>query len=90
MRIPIASSTSDRGRDSRPNWRILAAFVGAALGVSAVAALFSPGVYVAAGHIGAGLFVIVAPWLAIVWTIRQYTKFDRAALARGRSGRECW
>ena len=142
MRIPIESSTSYRGRNSRPNWLILAAFVAAALAAGAVGALFSPGVSAAAGHwyamlakpewappnswfgpvwtvlylsmgtsawliwreryhrgrsaalaafaiqlllnaawaplffglknIGAGLFVIAALWVAIVWTIREF------------------
>ena len=29
MRIPIDSGTSFRGRNSRPNWLVLAAFIGA-------------------------------------------------------------
>ncbi len=136
------SQTSYRGRNSRPNWLVLAAFIAAALGVGALGALFSPGVSAAAGqwyemlgkpewappnswfgpvwtalyvsmgtsawliwreryhrgrsaalaaytiqlllnaawaplffglkNIGAGLFVIVALWLAIVWTIREF------------------
>jgi tryptophan-rich sensory protein len=142
MRIPIESSTSYRGRNSRPNWLILAAFVAAALAVGAAGAFFSPGVSTTAGqwyaplakpewappntlfgpvwtalyvlmgasawliwreryhrgrtaalaayaiqlllnaawapvffglkNIGAALFVIVALWLAIVWTIREF------------------
>jgi tryptophan-rich sensory protein len=142
MRIPIESSTSYRGRNARPNWLILAAFIGAALAAGALGALFSPAVsattrdwyaalakpgwappdswfgpvwsvlYVMMGaaawriwreryhrsrgaalaaytiqlllnalwaplffgakSIGAGLFVIVALWLAIFWTIREF------------------
>src|SRR5258708_33467305 len=42
VRIPIESSTSYRGRNSRPNWLVLAAFIGAALAAGALATLFSP------------------------------------------------
>jgi uncharacterized oxidoreductase len=35
MRIPIESATSYRGRNSRPNWLVLAAFVGGALAAGA-------------------------------------------------------
>jgi len=149
MRIPIDNPTSYRGRNSRPNWLVLAAFVAAALAAGAVGALFSPGVSAAAGHwyemlgkpewappnswfapvwtalyvsmgtsawliwreryhrgrgaalaayaiqlllnaawaplffglknIGLGLFVIVALWLAIVWTIREFAVVKSAA-----------
>ena len=142
MRIPIESSTSYRGRNSRPNWLVLLAFIGVGLGAGAIGALFSPGVSTGANHwygmlakpewappnswfgpvwtvlyvlmgtsawliwreryhrgrraalaayaiqlvlnalwapfffgaknIGAGLFVIVALWLTIVWTIREF------------------
>lgn len=149
MRIPIDGPTSYRGRNSRPNWLVLAAFIAAALAVGAVGAVFSPGVSAAAGqwyemlrkpgwappnswfgpvwtalyvsmgtsawliwreryhrgrnaalaayaiqlalnaawaplffglkNIGAGLFVIVALWLAIVWTIREFAVVKSAA-----------
>ncbi|HWG70783.1 MAG TPA: TspO/MBR family protein [Steroidobacteraceae bacterium] len=149
MRIPIESSTSYRGRHSRPNWLILAAFVGAALAAGAVGVFFAPGASVAASHwylglakpgwtppnrwlgpvwtvlyvsmgtsawlvwreryhrgrsaalaaytmqlllnaawaplffgarnIGAGLFIIVALWLAIVWTLREFAAVKAAA-----------
>jgi translocator protein len=142
MRIPIESSTSYRGRNARPNWLALLAFVGLALGAGAVGLLFSPArsasaaawyaalakppwvapsswfgpiwialyclmgtaawivqreryhrrrdaaltayfiqlalnatwapLFFGARNIGAGLFVIVALWLAIVWTIREF------------------
>jgi tryptophan-rich sensory protein len=142
MRIPVDSGLSYRGRNSRPNWLILAAFIGAALAAGALAAVFSPAVSASANHwyaglakpewappnswlgpvwmalyvfmgtaawliwreryhrgraaalvawaiqlllnaawaplffgarnIGAGLFVIVALWLSIVWTIRAF------------------
>jgi len=42
VRIPIESSTSYRGRNSRPNWLALMAFVGLALAAGAVGAIFSP------------------------------------------------
>ena len=149
MRIPIESSTSYRGRHSRPNWLILAAFVGAALAAGALGVFFAPGASAAAGHwylglakpawtppnrwlgpvwavlyvsmgisawlvwreryhrgrsaalaayaiqlllnaawaplffgarnIGAGLFIIVALWLAIVWTLREFAAVKAAA-----------
>lgn len=142
MRIPIESSTSYRGRNSRPNWLVLSVFVGLALAVGVFGAIFSPGVsrgaagwyalltkpgwapqgwfepiwtmllymligtsgwliwreryhrgrgtalaayvvqlglaalwapvFFGAKNIGAGLFLIVALWLAIVWTIREF------------------
>jgi translocator protein len=142
MRIQIESSTSYRGRNSRPNWFILAAFVGSALAAGALGAVFSPALSAGANHwfamlakpewtppnswfgpvwivlyvmmgtsawliwreryhrgrstalaayalqlllnaawaplffgakdIGAGLFVIVALWLSIAWTIRAF------------------
>jgi len=50
VRIPIESSTSYRGRNSRPNWLILAASIGAALAAGALAAVFSPRMSAAANH----------------------------------------
>jgi translocator protein len=44
MKIPVRSNTSYRGRNSRPNLPLLMLFVGLALGVGAIGALFSPGV----------------------------------------------
>jgi benzodiazapine receptor len=149
MRIPIEGSTSYRGRNARPNWLILAAFIAAALGAGALGAVFSPAVSAAANHwygllakphwappnswyapvwtvlyvmmgasawliwreryhrgrspalaayaiqliinaawaplffgaknIGAGLFVIVALWLSIAWTIREFAVVKPAA-----------
>jgi benzodiazapine receptor len=149
LRIPIESSTSYRGRNVRPNWLILAAFIGAALGAGALGAAFSPRISHAADHwygvlakpawalpnswfapawivldllmgtaawlvwheryhrnrsaalaaywlqlvlnaawaplffgaenIGAGLFVIVALWAAIAWTIREFAGVKAAA-----------
>jgi translocator protein len=149
MRIQIGSSTSYRGRNARPNWVILAAFIAAALLAGAIGAVFSPAVSAAANHwyamlakppwappdswfgpvwtvlyvmmgwsawliwreryhrsrsaalaayavqlllnaawaplffglrnIGAGLFVIVALWLSIAWTIREFAGVRAAA-----------
>jgi translocator protein len=144
MRIPIESSTSYRGRNSRPNLPALAVFVSLALAVGAFGAVFSPAVsktatewysmlvkpewlppqqwfepiwaalYVLMGiaawiiwreryhrgrsaaiaayavqlllnalwpplffglkDIGAGLFIIVALWVAIGWTMREFAR----------------
>lgn len=149
MRIPIESSTSYRGRNSRPNWLLLAASIGAAAAVGALDAVFSPRLSAAANHwyallakpawmpptswfgpvwlvlyvsmgtsawliwgeryhrrrsaalaayaiqlllnaawaplffgagnIGAGLFVIVALWLSIAWTMREFSAVRAAA-----------
>ncbi len=149
MRIPVRSATSYRGRNARPNFLILAAFVGSALAVGAIAALFSPALsasarqwyaglarpgwappdswfgpvwcvlYVLMGtaawriwreryhrsrgaalaayavqlllnaawaplffgarNIGAGLFVVVALWLAIFWTVREFARVKAGA-----------
>ncbi len=142
MRIPIESSTSYRGRNARPNWLALLAFVGAGYAAGAFGALFSPALssssavwygslvkppwmppdrwfgpvwsalYLLMGiaawiiwgeryhrgrnlalaafavqlllnalwaplffgtrSIGLGLLVIVALWLAVVWTVREF------------------
>ncbi len=149
MRIPIESSTSYRGRNSRPNWPALAVFLLLALGVGAVGAVFSPGFSASAAqwyaalakpgwvppqqwfgpiwtalyilmavaawiiwreryhrgrsaaigayaaqlllnaiwgpaffglrNIGAGLFVIVALWLAVAWTMREFARVRSVA-----------
>jgi translocator protein len=149
MRIPIESSTSYRGRNSRPNLPALVFFVGLALAVGAVDAMFSPAVsataaqwyatlvkpewmppqrlfgpvwgllYVLMGiaawiiwreryhrgrvaaiaayavqlllnalwaplffglkNIGLGLFEIVALWVAIGWTLREFARVRGAA-----------
>ena len=149
MRIPIESSTSYRGRNSRPNWLALLLFIGIAMAAGAFGALFSPGfsasgtawyaslvkptwtppanwvgpvwttLYVLMGtavwivwreryhrvrnvallayaiqlilnaawaplffgakNLGAGLFCIVALWLAIVWTLREFGAVRAAA-----------
>jgi translocator protein len=142
VRIPIESSTSYRGRNARPNWVTLIAFIALALGAGAVYFMFSPArspdtatwfaalakppwnppsrwfapvwtaLYVSMGlavwlvsreryhakrsaalaayfvqlslnaawaplffgwrNLGAGLFDMVALWLAISWTVREF------------------
>jgi translocator protein len=149
MRILIESSTSYRGRNSRPNWLLLAASIGAALATGALGAILSPRLSPSAGlwyatltkpawtppdrwfgpvwvvlyvfmgtsvwlisreryhrsrnsalaayalqlllnaawaplffgakNIGAGLFVIVALWLAVAWTLREFAAVRPAA-----------
>jgi translocator protein len=72
MRIPIESSTSYRGRNSRPNFPALALFVGLALAVGVLGALFSPGVSASATHWYAALakpdWLPPQNWFAPVWT----------------------
>ena len=71
MRIPIESSTSYRGRNSRPNWAALALFLALAFGAGGLSAIFSPAFSAAAAHWYA---MLVKPnwlppekWLAPVW-----------------------
>jgi hypothetical protein len=96
MRIPIESSTSYRGRNARPNWLILAAFIGAALAAGALGAVFSPGFSAPTGHWYAMLAKPAwAPpinWFAPVWTVLYALMGTSAWLVwheryhRGRSG----
>jgi benzodiazapine receptor len=149
MRIPIESSTSYRGRNSRPNWPALGLFLILTLGAGVVGALFSPAFSASAAHwyaavmkpdwvppqnwfppvwialyvlmavaawiiwreryhrgrsvaitayfiqllinalwsplffglknIDAGLFCIVALWLAVGWTMREFARVKSAA-----------
>jgi len=142
MRIHIDSTTSYRGRHSRPNWLALAVFIGLAFSAGALGAIFSPGgsaraaewyamllkpawsppdrwfgvvwtalyllmgsaawlvwreryhreraaaltayaiqlllnalwapLFFGARNIGAGLFVAVALWLTVIWTVREF------------------
>ena len=72
MRIPIETSTSYRGRNSRPNLPALALFVAAAVGVGALGALFSPAVSASAAQWYAMLakpaWLPPQQWFAPVWT----------------------
>jgi benzodiazapine receptor len=72
MRIPIESSTSYRGRNSRPNWPALALFLALALGGGALGALFSPVFSSSAAHWYAALnkpdWLPPQTWLVAVWT----------------------
>jgi translocator protein len=73
VRIPIESSTSYRGRNARPNWLALIAFVALALAAGAVGAVFSPARSpVAAGWYASLLkpwWVPPGRWFALGWTI---------------------
>jgi translocator protein len=150
MRIPIESSTSYRGRNSRPNWLVFSAFIALTLIIGAVGVSLSPRVSAAAAgwytrlakpdwapptswfgplwtmvlallvgtagwlvwseryhrernaalaafsvqlvlaalwapvffwarNVGGGLFLIVALWLALVWTLREFAAVKPAA-----------
>jgi tryptophan-rich sensory protein len=72
MRIPIESSTSYRGRNSRPNLPVLLLFVVIALGVGALGAVFSPGISASATQWYAMLakpaWLPPQHWFVPVWT----------------------
>jgi hypothetical protein len=67
MRIEIQGPTSYRGRNARPNWLAPLASIVIALAAGALGALFSPGVATPA------VFLIVALWLSLVWTLREFS-----------------
>jgi tryptophan-rich sensory protein len=73
MRIPIESSTSYRGRNSRPNLPALTAFVALALAVGALGASFSPALSASARQWYASLakpdWVPPPHWFLPVWAI---------------------
>ena len=69
MRIPVESSTSYRGRNYRPNWLALAAFIALGLAVGALGGLFS-------SRGGAWYATLEKPawtppdrWFAPIWTV---------------------
>jgi benzodiazapine receptor len=73
MRIPIESSTSYRGRNSRPNLPALASFLLLTLGAGVVGALFSPGFSARAERWYAALakpqWVPPQNWFPPVWVV---------------------
>jgi translocator protein len=73
MRIPIESSTSYRGRNSRPNLPALAFFLVLTLGAGLAGALFSPGFSASAAHWYAALvkpdWVPPQNWFPPVWAV---------------------
>lgn len=95
MRIPIESSTSYRGRNSRPNLPALAASVLLALGVGTWGAMFSPALSASARQWYAGVskpaWLPPHDWFLSVWLILYITMGTAAWLIwreryhRGRS-----
>jgi translocator protein len=71
MRIPIESSTSYRGRNSRPNLPALAVFLVLTLSAGALGALFSPGFSTSAAHWYSSLakpdWVPPQKWFPPIW-----------------------
>src|SRR5271167_2289638 len=73
MRIPVESSTSYRGRNSRPNWLALLGFVGLAFAAGALGAIFAPS---GSAKAAAWYALLAKPawappnrWFAAVWTL---------------------
>lgn len=149
MRIPIESSTSYRGRNSRPNWLALLGFVAIVFAAGGLGAAFSPAfssasavwysaltrppwtppdqsfgpvwttlyllmgvaawivwgeryhrgrntallafavqlllnalwapLFFGARNIGLGLLIVIASWLSLVWTVREFASVRAAA-----------
>jgi benzodiazapine receptor len=73
MRIPIESSTSYRGRNSRPNLPALALFLALTLSAGVIGALFSPAFSAPAAHWYAALvkpgWVPPQNWFPPVWIV---------------------
>jgi benzodiazapine receptor len=77
VRIPVESTTSYRGRNSRPNWLALLAFMTLALSAGAVGAFFSPGLSAASTAWYAALtkpaWTPPANWFGLAWTLSYMT-----------------
>lgn len=77
MRIPIESSTSYRGRNSRPNWLALFAFVASGFAAGGLGAAFSPAFSDAGAVWYAGLtkppWTPPDRWFGPVWTFLYLT-----------------
>jgi benzodiazapine receptor len=73
MKIRIESSTSYRGRNSRPNLPVLGVFLLISLAVGAIGAVVSPGLSASAAHWYAALvkppWVPPPQWFGPAWTI---------------------
>jgi benzodiazapine receptor len=73
VKIPIESATSYRGRNARPNWLALVAFIALALAAGAVGVLFSPARSPAAAAWYASLskppWIAPIHWFAPIWTV---------------------
>lgn len=73
MRIPIESRTSYRGRNARPNWLALVAFIALGFAAGAVGVVFSPARSPASAAWYASLSkpAWIAPdrWFGPVWTV---------------------
>jgi tryptophan-rich sensory protein len=72
MKIVIENSTSYRGRNARPNWLALLAFIALALAAGAIGLFFSPARSAAAAAWYAALpkppWIVPASWFGPVWT----------------------
>jgi len=73
MRIPVESSTSYRGRNSRPNWLALLGFVGLAFAAGALGVIFAPG---GSARAAAWYALLAQPawappnrWFGLVWAL---------------------
>jgi benzodiazapine receptor len=73
MKIRIESSTSYRGRNSRPNLPVLGVFLLVSLAVGAIGAVVSPGLSASAAHWYAALvkppWVAPPQWFGPAWTV---------------------
>jgi translocator protein len=73
MRIPVESRTSYRGRNSRPNWVVLSAFVALTLAIGAFGAVLSPRVSAGAAawyqHLAKPDWAPPTAWFGPVWAM---------------------